>query len=261
MTTRERIIAAAERLFADQGYDGTTMDQIAAAAGLTKATVYRHVRGKDELRQLVAPTLPDADLSSRDARAAILDAAMTLVAAQGFARTTLDEIADAAGVSRGAIYWHFKNKTELITALVASYTPFPRLATLLEDTGNQSFEAVARQVYAIIAEVLGERSDFLRAALSEVQTNPELAMILLNNLFVPVFQPLVGIMQRDMQRGVLHPVDPFLAMQGLIAPLLMHLIVREPLAQLLDLQAPLATAQETFLRIYFDGLHAQQPAP
>jgi AcrR family transcriptional regulator len=50
-------------------------------------------------------------------RTAILDAAEALFFAHGVGRTSLDEIGARAGVTRGAVYWHFKNKGELIGAL------------------------------------------------------------------------------------------------------------------------------------------------
>ena len=42
-------------------------------------------------------------------KAGILDAAVELFAEKGFANTSLTEIAKKAEVTRGAIYWHFKN--------------------------------------------------------------------------------------------------------------------------------------------------------
>jgi TetR/AcrR family acrAB operon transcriptional repressor len=47
----------------------------------------------------------------------ILDAARAVFARRGAARTSLERIARAAGVTRGAIYWHFANKTELFFAM------------------------------------------------------------------------------------------------------------------------------------------------
>lgn len=47
----------------------------------------------------------------------ILEAAAKIFSDKGFARSTLDEIAKAAKVTRGAIYWHFENKTEIYKAL------------------------------------------------------------------------------------------------------------------------------------------------
>ncbi|TVP45427.1 MAG: TetR family transcriptional regulator, partial [Halomonas sp.] len=51
-------------------------------------------------------------------RKAILDAAETTFLAQGVSRTTLAHIAQAAGVTRGAIYWHFEDKAALFDALL-----------------------------------------------------------------------------------------------------------------------------------------------
>ncbi len=45
----QQIFQAAARLFADQGYEGTSMDQIAEAAGVSKQTVYSHFGDKEGL--------------------------------------------------------------------------------------------------------------------------------------------------------------------------------------------------------------------
>ena len=63
---------------------------------------------------------PDLRRTKQDAmqtREAILDAAETLFYEQGVAGTTLSHIAASAGLTRGAIYWHFSNKLELFRAM------------------------------------------------------------------------------------------------------------------------------------------------
>ncbi len=50
-------------------------------------------------------------------RQQILDAARLVFHERGVSRTTLEQIAKAAGVTRGAVYWHFANKTELFFAM------------------------------------------------------------------------------------------------------------------------------------------------
>lgn len=45
----DALVDAAVRLFSELGYDGTSMDDIAQAAGLTKGALYHHVSGKQEL--------------------------------------------------------------------------------------------------------------------------------------------------------------------------------------------------------------------
>ncbi|MGZ5202156.1 MAG: TetR family transcriptional regulator [Telluria sp.] len=51
-------------------------------------------------------------------RDGILDAAEQLFAEHGVSRTTLQHIATAAGVTRGAIYWHFDDKVALFNAMI-----------------------------------------------------------------------------------------------------------------------------------------------
>jgi TetR/AcrR family acrAB operon transcriptional repressor len=51
-------------------------------------------------------------------RDSILDAAEQLFVEQGVSSTTLQHIATAAGVTRGAIYWHFEDKAALFNAML-----------------------------------------------------------------------------------------------------------------------------------------------
>ncbi|WP_321350579.1 TetR family transcriptional regulator [Halopseudomonas oceani] len=52
-----------------------------------------------------------------ETRESILDAAEKCFHEKGVSRTSLSEIAQAAGVTRGAIYWHFQDKADLLDAL------------------------------------------------------------------------------------------------------------------------------------------------
>lgn len=52
-------------------------------------------------------------------REALLDAAEVLFAQRGVTRSSLQEIAKLAGVTRGAVYWHFKDKADLFNAMMA----------------------------------------------------------------------------------------------------------------------------------------------
>lgn len=55
-------------------------------------------------------------------RAALLDAAELLFKQRGVSRTSLADIAQAAGVTRGALYWHFKDKADLFNAMLDRVT-------------------------------------------------------------------------------------------------------------------------------------------
>ena len=70
----DAILDVAVRVFLERGYDGSSLDQVALAAGITKASIYYHVRSKEELlargvgRALDA--LLPADVAIRDVRRA-----------------------------------------------------------------------------------------------------------------------------------------------------------------------------------------------
>ena len=54
---------------------------------------------------------------SEKTRQRIIDAAFDVFTSKGFTRATLEDIAASAGVTRGAIYWHFIDKVDLFIAL------------------------------------------------------------------------------------------------------------------------------------------------
>lgn len=53
MDVRRQILTHATRLFAEQGYDGTSVQEIADAVGIRKPSLLYHFRTKDELREKV----------------------------------------------------------------------------------------------------------------------------------------------------------------------------------------------------------------
>ncbi len=57
---------------------------------------------------------------AQETRRQILEAAEKAFYDRGVARTTLADIAAVAGVTRGAIYWHFSNKADLVQAMLDS---------------------------------------------------------------------------------------------------------------------------------------------
>lgn len=55
-------------------------------------------------------------------RNTLLKAALNIFSSKGYAAATLGDIAEEAGVTRGAIYWHFGSKAELYHALLNEYS-------------------------------------------------------------------------------------------------------------------------------------------
>ena len=95
-------------------------------------------------------------LATRDG---ILDAAERVFERQGVARSSLSQVAAEAGVTRGAIYWHFANKGEVFAAMMQ------RAVEPLETMGEVD--------YAALADPMGELRARLLAVFERILSEPQ----------------------------------------------------------------------------------------
>jgi TetR/AcrR family acrAB operon transcriptional repressor len=85
-------------------------------------------------------------------RRQVMEAALRMFSQNGYAATTLDDIAREAGVTRGAIYWHFSNKADLYNTLVAEV--FARVNPTMEQAmqdGGSVLEGLRRLFVGTLA--------------------------------------------------------------------------------------------------------------
>ena len=88
-------------------------------------------------------------------RAQIIDAARRVFHTEGVNRSTLDKVARAAGLTRGAVYWHFANKAELFLAVKQTYmSEFELLQSLLHDDDAAPLDAITRYLQALFTVLL-----------------------------------------------------------------------------------------------------------
>lgn len=110
----------------------------------------------------------------QETRERILDHALKLFNEQGCHATTTNHIADAAGLSVGNLYYHFKNKEELIRALYARLNAATQAAFLLPQErlpDNTDLERLIRVNFTL----LWEYRFFYREILALLQRDPVLA--------------------------------------------------------------------------------------
>lgn len=73
---------------------------------------------------------------AQETRNLLLDTAELVFNEKGVSRTSLAEIAETAGLTRGAIYWHFKNKLDLFNAMMERVTlPMEEVIGTVGDSG------------------------------------------------------------------------------------------------------------------------------
>ena len=97
-------------------------------------------------------------------RTSLLDAAERVFLAQGVAGTSLNDIAVAAGTTRGAIYWHFRDKADLFNAMMDRVAmPLQQAMSLVEEAEG--------------ADPLPALRKALRCTLRQVVTDPQLRRV------------------------------------------------------------------------------------
>jgi AcrR family transcriptional regulator len=85
-------------------------------------------------------------------RAQLLDAAGELFRRQGFAATSLEQVATEAGLTKGAVYAHFTSKVELFLSFVEAHDRRANLEVFSDPslTYEERFRAVGREVEALM---------------------------------------------------------------------------------------------------------------
>ncbi len=105
---------------------------------------------------MVRKTKEDAELT----RQRILDAARSVFLKRGVSKSTLEHIASEANVTRGAVYWHFENKTEIFHAIREQV--FLPLIDSIDDTLSpavKNIENPLNQIEASLSNTINQLND------------------------------------------------------------------------------------------------------
>ena len=199
---------------------------------------------------------------AQETRQRLLDAAETIFRERGVTRTSLAEIATAAGMTRGAVYWHFKDKADLFRAMCDRAT-LP-LDAMFERAGD-----------AALSDPLGTLRALSIGALQSLAADPRA-----QNVFEIVFHKselvdelaeqanghrherrqclaqIEAIIRRSAAAGQLPAdIDAALATQGLHALMvgIMHEWVLDPTTYDLEAAAP------SLIDMFFAGLRSEPP--
>jgi len=159
-------------------------------------------------------------------RDAILMAALDEFSAKGFASARLDDVAQRAGVAKGTIYLHFRDKEALFQELIRS-TLVP-LVGMLETVGEIDLPTrtiVERIVDVFVDEVFGtRRKDVIRLIVAEGPRFPQIAEFHYREVVSRAITALRGLMRRAIERGDLSGDTLVRFPQLVVAPALVAII-------------------------------------
>jgi AcrR family transcriptional regulator len=147
---------------------------------------------------------------SEERRSQILDAATQVFSKKGFDHARMDDIVEETGLSKGALYWYFKSKDDIIFGIIDRIFQheFKELQDVLQNApsaaeGLRIFSDVAIKDIRNMLRLLPIAYEFL--ALAFRNKNVQRALKSYMNSYMNILVPLI---QRGIDTGEFRDVDP-----------------------------------------------------
>ena len=218
----------------------------------------------------MSPISPDACIFRRrrkEARPAeLLEAALTLFVEKGFAATRSEEVAKAAGVSKGTLYLYFPSKEELLKAVIQHF-----LGTEIE-AGIQEAAAADGPTAQVMEQLLvtwwtriydGPASGVFKLVITEVRNFPEIGEFWVERVVGPGQEIVSGLIRRGIARGEFAVDDVDCAVHSILMPLILECVHKHSFLACgigKDLEIDPRTFMHAHLRLIFAGLKAPASA-
>ncbi len=110
----------------------------------------------------------NSDTKGSRTQKAIIDSAYRLIIQQGYAATSMRQIAEGAGLALGGIYNHFDSKEAVFRAIIQERHPFYQIIPLLSVAEGDTVEEYFRNAAQTLVSALGHHPDFLNLMLVEI---------------------------------------------------------------------------------------------
>jgi AcrR family transcriptional regulator len=194
----------------------------------------------------------------------ILDAALTVFAAKGYAAARMDDIARAAGVTKGTIYLYFADKEALFKALVRESIG-TALGAVTADVAT--FEGSAKFLIRLVLTTLGgllidsPKVALPKIVIAESANFPWLAEFYRFEVIERGLGLMTGLIERGIARGEFRPLPSEHVARLVIAPMLLAAIWQVTFAHLDPVPYDHKALLATHLDVLFRGLAPEGVSP
>ena len=191
---------------------------------------------------------------SAERRAAIIKAALEEFIARGFTATRLDDIARRAGVAKGTIYLHFKDKESMFEELIrTALVPLISRLHAPPPSGGSVRDAVEGFARTFIQEVAAtRRGDIVRLIVAEGPRFPAIADFYYREVVSRGLAGMRALIELGIDRGEIANQDLARFPQILVAPALIAVIWQSLFAK----HAPLDVTE--MLRVHLDLIFGER---
>jgi AcrR family transcriptional regulator len=140
---------------------------------------------------------PEVISKGERTRQTVLDAAYDLIIQQGYAATSMRQIAEKSDLALASIYNHFPSKEDVFRCIMQERHPFFEIIPILVSVPAETIEEFVHNAAHTLIDQLGHHPDFLNLMLTEiVEFNAEHVPLIFGKLFptvLPVIQRLSSL--------------------------------------------------------------------
>jgi AcrR family transcriptional regulator len=190
------------------------------------------------------------------ARHAILDASYKLIVKQGFAATSMRDIAARAHLALGGIYNHFSSKEDIFRAIIEERHPFLEILPLLHSVEGDTVAAYVRNAAHTLVDQLGHHPDFLNLMLVEIVEFKGRHVPRVMDKFLPLILPLSQRLAST--AGGARKLPPFILVRAFLGMFFSYYITEILLGRALPKEMP-GDAIDRFVDIYLRGILEADP--
>jgi AcrR family transcriptional regulator len=220
---RERIMSEATRLLAREQH--ASVEEIAAAAGVSRTTFYRAFPSRAQLLQAIA-VQPGPNTRGR-----VLEASIRMLRTQSLDELSMDALASEAEVSRANLYRLFPGKSALFKAILLAYSPFEPVMAVFARAADRPPEEVIPEIVLTAYRTVAGHTGIVRTLLLEVTSmTPDVAQAFAETglrAFATFAQYLAG----EMAAGRLRRMHPMVAVQSLVGGVMFHMLAGPVMSQ------------------------------
>ena len=190
-------------------------------------------------------------------RLAIEDAAMELFLTQGYAATSMRQIADKAELALGGIYNHFTSKDEIFEGIIVDKHPYKKILPAILAAESDNLGEFFKTAFHLIIAELGQRPEFVNLMLIElVEFKGKHGAVMLREIapkMLPVFERVIK------SRKDLRVTNPAFLMRSFIGVVVSYLITEMIISNSIITKLMPKNTEDAYIDIFLHGI-LKEPA-
>jgi len=185
-------------------------------------------------------------------RLVIEDAALELFMEQGYAATSMRQIAERSELALGGIYNHFASKDEIFEGIIIDKHPYKKILPAILAAEGETVEDFFRNAFHLIVAEMGERPEFVNLMLIElVEFKGKHGSVMLKEIapkVLPVFEKIIK------SRKGLRITNPAFLMRSFMGTVVSYLITEMIVANSIINKLMPKNTEEAYVDIFLHGI-------